>query len=112
MRDAKLRRFAWTILVTAVALMGTQVFAQNASPVIDLTGEGAARVHEDAVYRGAGGFLGDYEGLPINAAARQMAESWDASVLSQPERMTQAHPVVYSMRGEGPNIRISEIRDP
>ena len=95
-------------------LIGTQAFAQTAppAPVIDLTGEWAARVHEDAIYRGAGGFLGDYEGLPINAAARQMAESWDADVLSQPERNTQAHPAVYAMRGEGPNIRISEIRDP
>jgi hypothetical protein len=67
--------------------------------VIDLAGEWAAQVHEDAIYRGAGGFLGDYTGLPINAAARQMAESWDADVLSQPERETQAHPAQYAMRG-------------
>jgi len=103
---------AW--LLAAAALMGPPAFAQNAplARVIDLTGEWSARVHEDAIYRGAGGFLGDYEGLPINAAARQMAESWDADILSQPERATQAHPAVYAMRGEGPNIRISEIRDP
>ena len=84
----------------------------QSGPVIDLTGEWAARVHEDAPYRGPGGFLGDYTGLPINAAARQMAESWDANVLSQPERSTQAWPAQYAMRGEGPNIRISEVRDP
>ena len=114
MQNTQLRRIAWTWLLAAAALIGTQAFAQTAppAPVIDLTGEWAARVHEDAIYRGAGGFLGDYEGLPINAAARQMAESWDADVLSQPERNTQAHPAVYAMRGEGPNIRISEIRDP
>jgi hypothetical protein len=102
----------WVLVVTV--LMTAQAFAQTAAPVrvIDLTGEWAARVHEDAIYRGAGGFLGDYEGLPINAASRQMAESWDPSVLSQPERATQAWPAVYAMRGEGPNIRISEIRDP
>jgi hypothetical protein len=41
-----------------------------------------------------------------------MAESWDADSHSQPERSTQAHPAVYAMRGEGPNIRISEVRDP
>jgi hypothetical protein len=101
-------------LVAAAVSISTQAFAQNAGPAqaIDLAGEWAARVHEDAVYRGAGGFLGDYEGLPINAASRQMAESWDADILSQPERMTQAHAVVYAMRGEGPNIRISEVRDP
>ena len=84
----------------------------QSGPVIDLMGEWAARVHEDAPYRGPGGFLGDYTGLPINAAARQMAESWDANVLSQPERSTQAWPAQYAMRGEGPNIRISEVRDP
>jgi hypothetical protein len=101
-------------LVVATYSGQVTVLAQNAQPdaVLDLTGEWAAQVHEDAVYRGAGGFLGDYTGLPINAAARQMAQSWDAGVLSQPERSTQAHPAQYAMRGEGPNIRISEVRDP
>jgi hypothetical protein len=41
---------------------------------IDLTGQWSARVHEDAVYRGAGGLLGDYTGLPINAASRHGRE--------------------------------------
>jgi hypothetical protein len=100
--------------IVAVGGVPATLLAQNAQPgpVIDLAGEWAAQVHEDAVYRGAGGFLGDYTGLPINAAARQMAESWDADVLSQPERQTQAHPAQYAMRGEGPNIRINEVRDP
>ena len=98
------------VWLLAGSVVATQAFAQGSR--IDLAGEWAARVHEDAVYRGAGGLLGDYTGLPINAAARQMAESWDADVLSQPERMAQAWPAVYAMRGEGPNIRISEVRDP
>lgn len=96
-------------------LSGSGVLAQDRAqpgPIVDLAGEWAAQVHEDAPYRGAGGFLGDYMGLPINAAARQMAESWDADILSQPERSTQAWPAQYAMRGEGPNIRISEVRDP
>ena len=102
-------RFA-CIGVLAGTFLATPAFAQ--AQAIDLAGQWSARMHEDAVYRGAGGLLGDYTGLPINAAARQMAESWDADVLSQPERMTQAWPAVYSMRGEGPNIRVSEVRDP
>ena len=79
----QLKTTAWLCFLAA-AFFSTQAFAQTAGPAqaIDLTGEWAARVHEDAVYRGAGGFLGDYEGLPINAASRQMAESWDADVLS------------------------------
>lgn len=101
-------------LVLATCLGPVTALAQNVppGPVIDLAGEWAAQVHEDAIYRGAGGFLGDYTGLPINAAAQQMAESWDADVLSQPERQTQAHPAQHAMRSEGPNIRISEVRDP
>src|ERR1051325_9447073 len=108
-RRAGYRR-AFSACVLAGTVVATAAFARGQS--IDLTGQWAARVHEDAVSEGAGGLLGDYTGLPINAAARQMAESWDADVLSQPERMTQAWPAVYSMRGEGPNIRISEVRDP
>jgi hypothetical protein len=106
------RTLGWLIAVTCWST--ATIHAQNLQPgpVIDLTGEWAAQVHEDAIYRGAGGFLGDYTGLPINAASRQMAESWDADVLSQPERQTQAHPAQYAMRGEGPNVRISEVRDP
>ena len=46
-----------------------------------------------------GAELGDYTGHPINAAARQKAESWDASILSQPEQQAKPHPAQYSMRG-------------
>ena len=100
-------------LIVATCCNPATILAQSQpGPIIDLAGEWAAQVHEDAIYRGAGGFLGDYTGLPINAASRQMAESWDADTLSQPERQTQAHPAQYAMRGEGPNVRISEVRDP
>ena len=109
MPNSRSPKLPWAGMLVAL-LLATHVTAQ--SQTLDLAGQWVARVHEDAVYRGAGGLLGDYTGLPINAAARQMAESWDADVLSQPERMTQAWPAVYSMRGEGPNLRISEIRDP
>ncbi len=103
------------VMLVAVGVRPGEMLAQTAQrqgPPVDLAGQWASRNHEDAIYRGAGGFLGDYTGLPINAAARQMAQSWDAGSHSQPERSTQAHPVQYSMRGEGPNIRINEVRDP
>ena len=43
---------------------------------------------------------------------RQKAEAWDATILSQPERQSQAHPVQYLMRGPGPALRILRILDP
>jgi hypothetical protein len=115
-----MRYMPWFRIATSCSIVMTLWTVDPASAqtpaapprLIDLAGQWASRNHEDAVYRGAGGFLGDYTGLPINAAARQMAQSWDADVLSQPERSTQAHPAQYSMRGEGPNMRISEVRHP
>jgi hypothetical protein len=86
--------------------------AAPASAQVDIAGEWAARAQEDQPHRGPGAELGDYTGLPINAAARQKASVWDASILSLPEAMAKPHPAVYFMRGPGPNIRIQKIADP
>ena len=51
---------------------------------VDLAGEWARDNHEDQPHRAPGAELGDYTGHPINSAARQKAETWDASILSQP----------------------------
>lgn len=91
-------------------LVSTPALAQ-----VDLAGEwGALNGNsEDQPHRVPGATLGDYTGLPINEAARLKARSWDASVLSQPERQAQPHPAQYSVRGGGgPNLRISKILDP
>jgi hypothetical protein len=48
----------------------------------------------------------------MNAAVRQKAEAWDATILSQPERQAQAHPVQYLMRGPGPALRILKVLTP
>src|SRR6266513_1947030 len=82
------------LAVVALPFLALPSFAQ-----VDISGEWAARVHEDQPHRGPGPELGDYTGLPINAAVRQKASSWDADVLSQPERQTQAHPAQYWIRG-------------
>jgi len=79
---------------------------------VDISGEWAVTTHEDTPHRQPGAELGDYTGLPINASARQKGDHWDASILSQPERQTQAHPVQYHMRGPGPNLRILRILNP
>ncbi|HKF66397.1 MAG TPA: hypothetical protein VKB36_07710, partial [Vicinamibacterales bacterium] len=49
--------------------------------------------------------IGDYLGLPINAAARQHADAWDASILTLPEHQCKPHPADYSPRGPA-NLRI------
>ena len=79
---------------------------------IDLAGEWAPRYNEDQPHRVPGADLGDYTGLPLNDAARLKARTWDAGVLSQPERQAQPHPATYSMRGPGPNFRMNKVVDP
>lgn len=96
----------WVLLaVTAV------VYAVPASAQIDLAGDWAVRFHEDEDHRGEGPVLGEYAGLPINAAARQRAETWDASILSQPEQQAKPHPAAYSLRGNL-RFRMSKVFDP
>ena len=98
-------------LVAGMALL----VAAPAAAQFDLSGEWAAlnQVSEDQPHRAPGATLGDYTGLPINEAARLKARSWDASILSQPERQAQPHPVQYAYRGGGgPNLRIEKVIDP
>jgi hypothetical protein len=78
----------------------------------DIAGDWAVVTNEDQPHRAPGAELGDYTGLPSNDAVRQKAQAWDASILSQPERQAQAHPVQYLMRGPGPALRILKILDP
>jgi hypothetical protein len=104
------------LVVAATALVGGRATAQAPPgagiPRTDIEGDWASVVNEDAPHRGPGPELGDYTGLPINAADRQKAESWDADILSQPERQTQAHPAQYWIRGPQPLIRIMRVLDP
>jgi len=89
-----------------LALSACPAFAQ-----VDLSGQWAARYHEDQEHRIPGPELGDYLGLPINAAARLKADSWDASILSLREHQAKPHPSTYSLRGPA-NIRITKVFDP
>jgi hypothetical protein len=82
--------FCVLVLITNVALG----FAQ-----IDLTGEWSPLFHEDNADRLAGPHIGDYAGIPLNEAARFMAEAWDADILSVPEHQCQPHPADYGSRG-------------
>jgi hypothetical protein len=83
-------------------------------PVVrtDISGDWTYTNNEDLPHRVPGPDLGDYTGLPLNDADRQKADAWDATILSQPERQAQPHPVQYLMRGPGPGLRIMKVLDP
>ncbi len=106
---------AFLRLAALVAALTLIALPRAASAQVDIAGEWGALngVSEDQPHRVPGADLGDYTGLPINDAARLKARSWDASVLSQPERQAQPHPAMYSYRGGGgPNLRIEKVVDP
>jgi len=112
-----MKRLAWLLAVSAVVLVGARMVAQQPPgppPIVrtDISGEWAVVSNEDQPHRAPGPELGDYTGLPLNDADRLKADAWDASLLSQPERQTQAHPVQYLMRGPGPALRILKVLDP
>jgi len=65
---------------------------------IDIAGDWAVRVHEDAPFRSATFELGDYTGLPINAAARRREE---AERLAAPDKGgLQQRVLVYAGLGD------------
>ena len=87
--------------------------AAQASAQIDLAGQWAALSRqEDEVHRIPGPELGDYAGFPLSEAGRVKAETWDASIHSQPELQARPHPAQYSMRGPFPNFRMGVVTDP
>ena len=78
----------------------------------DFSGEWAPLYHEDAPERLPGPELADYTELPINAAARMRADSWDADRISVVEEyQCRPHGSDYSMRGLG-NLRVWREFDP
>ncbi|PYS26418.1 MAG: hypothetical protein DMG11_20035 [Acidobacteria bacterium] len=56
-------------------------------------------------------WVGDWFGLPLNAAGLARAESWDASILSLPEYQCRPHGWAYIYRGPTA-MRISKEVDP
>lgn len=75
-------------------LVSAPAFAQ-----IDLAGEWTPLFHEDNNDRLSGPHIGDYAGIPLNDAARLMAQSWNADILSVPEHQCKPHPADYGTRG-------------
>src|SRR5204863_2355352 len=94
-RYMKVRSSAVAIFVLSTCAAAPAVAQADPAGQVPIAGEWAPQIAEDQPHRLPGPELGDYPGLPINAAVRQKAESWDASILALPERMTQPHPGMY-----------------
>ena len=108
----------WSLAASVLLACGARLLVNAQAPGAgapvrtDIAGDWTYVTSEDQPHRLPGAELGDYTGLPANDAVRQKAQAWDASILSQPERQAQAHPIQYWMRGPLPNLRILKILDP
>ena len=89
-------RWAGSLLLSAILLAALTgpLHAQE-----DPSGEWRALYHEDFAERIPGPDVGDYLGIPINAAARAKADSWIPSLLELPENQCRPHPSDYAWRG-------------
>ena len=95
------------LLAVALLLVPAPLAAQ-----VDFGGEWAPAYHEDAPGRLPGPELGDYTGLPINDAARLLADSYDGDRISVvTQYQCRPHSADYGMRGLG-NLRIWREIDP
>jgi len=93
-----------------VALAIVVAAVMPASAQINLVGYWSPLYDEDFLERLPGPDVGDYAGLPITAAARKRANTWEASLLTLPEHQCKPHPSTYGFRGIG-LVRIWEDRD-
>ena len=96
------RRFKATGLL--LFFLAAPAFAQ-----INLSGVWNNQLDEDWPDRLFGPELGDYTGIPLNAAARARAEAWDASLITLPEYQCRVHPSDYAPSFA--DIRIWEEHD-
>ena len=87
------------ILPTLLLLLSTSIFAGAAFGQMDPSGVWSPLFYVDVPERLAGAEIGDYLGLPINAAARLRADSWDATLVELPENQCRAHGSDYGWRG-------------
>ncbi|HTX24530.1 MAG TPA: hypothetical protein VMD03_07735 [Steroidobacteraceae bacterium] len=96
MRQVTRRRIAATLFALAAAALVAKrtAFAQE-----DPSGDWSPIFHEDARERILGAEIGDYMGLPINAAALLRVESWSAELIELPENQCRQHGSDYGWRG-------------
>ncbi len=67
----------------------------------DFAGEWVVRNWQSRIERSTGPSLGDYLGMPLNAAGRMRAETFDAGEWSVLDLQCRPHPVPYQWRAQG-----------
>ena len=95
----------WALALACLAALPATAAAQA-----DIVGEWKDRQHEDRPERGLGPDIGEYEGLPINDAARYHAQRWSPSLWTVPEHQCIPHPADYAPNFSG--VRIWKVVDP
>lgn len=105
----KQRKVGSSLVLAALAVATLSGGAAKAE--VDLGGYYTTIFDEDLEERGPGPDAGDYIAMPINSAARLRGETWNASLLTMPERQCIPHPSTYGMRGIG-NLHLWSVRDP
>ncbi len=78
-------------LAVLLVFVSVPCFAQ-----LNLSGVWSNRLHEDEPDRLPGPELGDYGGVPLNAAARMRAYTCSASLITLPEYQCRVHPSDYA----------------
>jgi hypothetical protein len=96
---------------SALVILSVLALIPPAHAQVDFSGEWAPRFYEDQPERVPGPELGDYLGIPVNAAGRMRGDTWDASSQTLPEWQCRPHSADYIWRGPS-NLRISKEVDP
>src|SRR2546427_355023 len=105
-------------LALMVAAGVSPLFAQpppaDAQPqMVELVGSWTMVNDEERLVRiDPGPELGNFTGFPLNAAGKQKALAWNATIQAVPEHQSRPHAGTYSMRGPNPSPHIGEVIDP
>src|SRR2546428_8214253 len=113
-------RIAVPLLLLLMALLSVPAFSQQGAAIerglqagtgagveqvltqsTDFVGEWVVRNWQNRLERSTGPSLGDYLGMPLNAAGRMRAETFDAGEWSLQDLQCRPHPVPYQWRGPG-----------
>jgi hypothetical protein len=91
-----------------VALLTALLVSAPAFAQVDFSGEWAQLRHEDASTNPE---VGDYLGIPLNAAGRARADAVNVGIWSLPEWQCRPHAATFFWRGTG-ETRITKVIDP